>query len=550
DYKLGPDGMTIEFAVPKALIGAGVTAVSVLADVNDGVFLPANYLSPAYTVYDMSALPAVTDTGNKVAIVFSQTTANNYFSQMAYSQLVMAAQSQAMAAGIPFDLVSETDLTDLAKMANYDAIIFPSFRNVPTADYAAITDVLTKLVYQYDVSLIAAGDFMTNDASNASLPGNAYERMETLFGIHRTGGASGVTVDVHATATGHAITEGYGAGGEIHTYTGADTSYFAAANPNAGSISTIADQVVNGVAHAAVLGSVTGSRNVHFATEALLGDVNLLGQAIDWVNEDAGGPSVSLHMTRNASLFASRNDMDQSQETFDVDGGIYDALLPILQQWKTDYNFVGSYYVNVGFNPPDQETNWLISSPYYAAMRAMGNEIGSHSYTHPEDTNFLLPNVLTPELLAQRIAQYAALPGGPGVVGQALAAMSLADINAKLAQVLAAPNPDALDATSKAFLTATYSFQFATARAALEAHLGYEISGAAVPGMPEQLLPAQQMIQYYDYLSGGASMLNAGYPGAIGYLTPGADGQVYIAPNMSFDFTLMGWLGLNIEQAQ
>ncbi len=548
DYKLGPDGKTIEFAVPKTMLGAAVSSVSILADVNDSVFLPANYLQPAYTVYDPASLPPATETGNKVAIVFSQTTANNYFSQMAYSQLVMAAQSQAMAAGVPFDLIAESDLTDLSKLVNYDAIIFPSFRNVPS-NYAVIQDVLTKLVYQYDVSLIAAGDFMTNDAAGASLPNNAYERMQTLFGLNRTGGASG-TVEIQATDAGHAMTEGYANGATIHTYTNAATSYFTAANPNAGSVTVIAEQVVNGVTNGAVLGTVTGSRNVHFATDAFLGDVNLLGQAIDWVNEEAGGPTVSLRMTRNPSIFASRNDMDQSQETFDVDGGIYDAMLPILQQWKTDYNFVGSYYVNIGFNSPDQETNWLISEPYYNALQAMGNEIGSHSYTHPEDTNFLLPDVMTQALLTQRIAQYAALPGGPGVVGQALASMTLAQVNAKIAQVLAAPNPETLDATSKAFLLATYRFQFEAARTVLDANLDYPITGAAVPGMPEQMFPAQQIIQYYDYLSGGASMLGAGYPGAIGYLMPGADGQVYIAPNMSFDFTLMGWLGLTVAQAQ
>ena len=549
DYKIGADGKTIEFAIPKTMIGTSVNAISVLADVNDSIYLPSNYLAPAYTVYDPASLPVATDTGNKVAIVFSQTTADNYFSQMAYSQLVMAAQSQAMAAGIPFDLVSEADLTDLGKMINYDTIIFPSFRNVP-ANYAAIEDVLTKLVYQYDVSLIAAGDFMTNDAANASLPGNAYARMESLFGIHRTGGDVGVTVDVKSIAAGHAITEGYGNDAAIHTYTNAATSYFAAANPVAGSVSVIAEQVINGVSHGAVLGSVTGSRNVHFSTDALLGDINLLGQAIDWVNEEAGGPTVSLHMTRNSSLFSSRNDMDQSQESYDVDGGIYDALLPILQQWKIDYNFVGSYYVNVGFDPPDQETNWLISAPYYNAMRAMGNEIGSHSYTHPHDTNLLLPNVLTQAQLTERIAAYAVSPEGPGIVGLALATMTLEQVNAKLAEVLASTNPEALDPTSKAFLEATFSFQFAAARTALETNLGYLIGGAAVPGMPEALPTAQEIMQYYDYLTGGASMVNAGYPGAIGYLTPDATGQVYIAPNMSFDFTLMGWLGLNPEQAQ
>ena len=30
--------------------------------------------------------------------------------------------------------------------------------------------------------------------------------------------------------------------------------------------------------------------------------------------------------------------------------GIYDKLIPILQQWNQQYNFVGSYYINIGDN--------------------------------------------------------------------------------------------------------------------------------------------------------------------------------------------------------
>lgn len=548
DYKIAPDGHSIEFAVPKSLIGAGVSQVGIIADINDQVYLPGNYQQPQYTVYDPSTLPPDTSTGHTVAILFSATTAANYFSPMAYSQLVMAAQSQAMAAGLPYDIITEADLTNLSKMAGYDTIIFPSFRNVP-ANYAEIASVLNKLVYQYDVSLIAAGDFMTNDAANNSLPGNAYERMAELFGIVRTGGESGVAVDVKATAVGHEITAGYGAGGLIHSYTGAATSYFTPVNPNYGSVSTIAEQVVNGVSHAGVIGSVTGSRNVHFSTEALMGDSNLVGKAIDWVDQDAPGVSVSLTMSRFEALFASRTDMDQSQETFDVDAGIYDRMLPILQQWKAQYNFVGSYYVNVGNNGPDQETNWLISSPYYNAITAMGNEIGSHSYTHPENTNVLLPDVLTQEMLTQRIAAYAALPGGPGEVGTALASMSLSQVNTKIAQVLAA-NPASLTGLDKAFLESTFTFQFAAARQVLEAHLGPRVGGVAIPGMPEGLDVARAIIAYADYLSGGASMVGAGYPGAMGYLSPSDMSKVYIAPNTSFDFTLAGWLGLNAAQAE
>lgn len=549
DFAIGPDGKSIEFAVPKALIGEAVTSVGMLADVNDTVYLPGDFSSdPAYTVIDPASLPP-DGTGQKVAIVFSQTTANNYFSSMAYSQLFMAAQSQAMAAGIPFDVIGEEDLTDLASLAQYDAIVFPSFRNVPE-NHEAIADTLKTLVYQYDVSLITAGDFMTNTAQGGSLPGNAYAYMQDLLGVTRTGGPNGnVTVTVQATAGGHAVTEGYGAGGEIHTYANVGTNYFGAVNPNQGSVTTIAEQVVGGQAHNAVVGSVTGGRNVHFATEGFLADSNLLGQALDWVRESEGGPTVSLHMSRNEAIVASRNDMDQSQETGDVDDGIYDQMLSILSGWKEQYDFVGSYYINVGINPPDQDTNWFLSSQYYQQLLAMGNEIGSHSFTHPSDTNFLWSSIETEADLDQMIANYAASEGASSSVVTALNNMNVASFNAAFTTAMAAPNFEVLSALQKAILETSYQFQFETARRIIEENLNISIPGAAVPGMPENLAAARAIIQYYDYLSGGASIVGGGYPGALGYLTDDEQEKVYLAPNMSFDFTLTEWLGLNFAQA-
>ena len=77
--------------------------------------------------------------------------------------------------------------------------------------------------------------------------------MQTLFGVNRTHGASG-TVETRATDAGYAMPEGYANGSTIHTYTNAATSYFSAANPNAASVSVIAEQVVDGVTTGAVLG--------------------------------------------------------------------------------------------------------------------------------------------------------------------------------------------------------------------------------------------------------------------------------------------------------
>src|SRR5262249_22056 len=147
-----------------------------------------------------------------------------------------------------------------------------------------------------------------------------------------------------------------------------------------------------GTAYNAVVQTHTGGTNVHFATESYLGDNNILGQAIKNVVYGSG-LSVSLKEGRFNQIVASRTDMDQSQYPADVSPdtgqGIYDKLLPILQQWNTQYNFVGSYFINIGDTPPDRTTNWDNSLPIYAALIAMGNEIGDHSYTHPEDTALL-----------------------------------------------------------------------------------------------------------------------------------------------------------------
>ena len=193
---------------------------------------------------DPSSLTQVTPSdGYRIAIVYSETSANTYFNKMAYSQLFMTAQSQAQAAGIPFDIISETDLTtaNLTNLSHYDAIVFPSFRNADSAHYAEIQSVLEDLVFSHNIPLITAGDFMTNNETGAALSANPYERMEELLGVNRTGGNSDVTIDV--VAGNNEITYGYGTGNTIHTYTGASTSYFGATNPATATV--IATQVVN-----------------------------------------------------------------------------------------------------------------------------------------------------------------------------------------------------------------------------------------------------------------------------------------------------------------
>ena len=509
-YGYSADHTVIEFAIPKALIGSPIE-LDTIYDINNTVFLPTNFVGAQYEIVDTAQLPVATEQSRKVAIVYSETSANAYFSKTAYSQLFMAAQNQALNAGVPFDVISESDLTDISKLINYDTIVFPSFRNVPLDKLTAIDHTLEIAVEQYHIGLIAAGDFMTNDATGAVLPGDPYARMKAYFDLTREGGGLGDVV-VRAGDVTHPVLSGYAAGETIRSYAGVAYSYYQDATPGVTAPTVLATQTVGGVAHNGVVATSTnGDRNVHFATEALLGDNNQLQHAIQW---SVNGPGITagLQMSRQTSLFASRTDLDQSQYVEDVSPvddngnplpGIYDKLLPLLTQWKNAYNFVGSYYANVGDRPAQQQmTDWAKSLPYYQAILALGNEIGSHSLTHLVDLNPIEnTNILHTGT-------------GPG----------------------------------------TFDYEFNQSNIILNQQIGsvvpgFRVTGAAVPGAPETLPTAQQILQYYNYISGGYSGVGAGYPGAIGYLTPGNADKVYIAPNVKFDFTLVQFNGMTPAQA-
>lgn len=491
EFARSADGKTLEIKVNKADIG-NAGAIDALIDVNDAAFLPTSYVVPPISLFNSGL--AVDRSETVIGIVFSETTAANFFDSTAYSQLFMAAQSQAMQAGVRYEMLTEEDLKDLTTVARYDSIVFPSFRNVKQADLAEITATLQQAAAEFDVGFITAGDFMTNDETGAALAGDSYARMKLLLGVTRVDGGFPADVSVRANDAGELVLQDYAAGEVIRDYKGIGWNAFVDVSGNG---TTVANQIVNGQSYKAVIANETGGRNVHFATEAVLADNNLLWQAID--HSVAGAQiSVGLEITRSEGVFSSRNDMDQSQESFDVnpdDGvpGIYDVLLPILDQWKATYNFVGSYYVNVGNDVANgQFTDWSISAPYYAQLLAAGNEIGLHSYTHPENTNLLTAEQIAFEFGQERLV-----------------------LEANMAAYLGRP---------------------------------VNLGGAAVPGAPEKIATSFEILKYVDYLSGGYSATGAGYPHAFGYLTPDSD-KVYLAPNMSFDFTLIDFQKLTIPEA-
>lgn len=490
-YHLNADHTVLELSVPADLIGSPQEKISLIGDINNVVFFPANYGSGQFSVLNTPIeLPARTDFSKRVGIVYSETSKRHFFDselpiQKAYSQLFMSMQHQCMMAGIPFDLLSEDDLTDISKLVNYDALIFPSFASVPTDKSKAIHDTLYQAAYHYGIGMITAGDWMTNDSDGVSITGDAYRNMKQILGIGRVAGEGPVAITLNAGDTTHPAMKAYTPNETVYDYANNHWySYYSGVSNSTTSlpVTALATQTVTGSnpgTYDAVLADTTGGRNVHFSSLEFMGDTNLLWSALQWSVYGDDRP-VALKMGRKNSLFVSRTDMDQSQEIDEVkqnDG----ALLPILKHWKRRYDFLGSYFINIGNNPPDQQTDWDYSAPLYKKYIAMGNEIGTHSFTHPHDTNVLTPAGIEFEF------------------------------------------KDSMDIISEK-LNPTWR--------------GQNIRGGAVPGAPEGTKTSQEIIQYLDYLTGGYSSVGAGYPGAFGYLTPDSD-KVYLSPNMSFDFTLI-----------
>ena len=512
-YKTGGDatnGYTLEVRLTDAdlaiagLATPSTSGIKLYLDVNNSVFLPSAY---ANGEYNLAKLPAAVKNGKRIGIVYSASSANKFWALKAYSQLFMMAQIQAMQAGVPFDLLSEDDLKDLTKVIKYDTLVFPYFANVKAADVTTIAQNLLLANQNYKVGLVVAGNFMTNDENGNALSGDSYIRMKDLLGITRTGGTtSAMSASVRISNATHPLLQnGYTANEEVLNYSATNSDYFASAGITGNTVTPVVSQTLGGVStQNAVLAidRTSGARNVHFATVQYMGDANLLWSALQWSVYGTKAP-IALQLGREKSLFAARNDMDESMYSEEYNT-VESPLYTLINGWKSSYNFVGSYYLNIG-NGTD---NWLTSTNYtnylnlYKNYLALGSEIGTHSYSHPVDTN-----VLT---------------------------------------------------------AAQIQTEFATSRTELETRLALSNLGGAVPGAPDNLPAATEMLKYVTYLSGGFSGFSfipssstpytftrtaAGFTNAMGYLTP-TDTKVYLSPNMTFDFTNIEFLKYTIAQTE
>ena len=419
--------------------------------------------------------------GRRIAIVHSETSKTHFYDPFAYNQLFASVQNQAMMAGLPFDLLDEQQLAVSTDLLNYEAIVIPAFANVKSTDRSAIVARLLE-AQQNGVGIITSGEFLGLKEDGTSHTDYA-GAMVSVLGLQPTEFLNGVSASVTIADNTHPVSRTYDPGEEIVAYEQIWFANFDAASGEQLTPLTVIE--ADGATYNGAQVIERAGRVVHFSNDQVMADNNQLWRIIQWVVYGDVAP-VSLQVSRAEHVFLARNDMDQAMIAADLPQTEI-PLLGIIDQWKRDYNFVGSYYIDIGNNPEGGEyTDWSISGPLYQEYIAIGNEIATHSWTHPHQTSLLTAEEL--------------------------------------------------------------EFEFKDSAAEIGARLGEPVVGAAVPGQAESLFVVETLEPWLDYLSGRTGVAGSGYAGAFGYLEPQHD-MMYFSLNMAPDFTLIDFLRLTPADA-
>ena len=174
--------------------------------------------STGMALYAGSTISAPADGASRIGIVYSDGSVAKFFDKMAYSQLFMAAQNQAVMADVSYDLPTEGDLLDASRIAA--SLLFPAFAHVRRADAGAIASALAEAQQRYHVALIASGEYMVYGETGKALPGDPYARMKCLLGLDISGGGWPADVTVRVTDTANPMLDDYVLDEIVHEYRG------------------------------------------------------------------------------------------------------------------------------------------------------------------------------------------------------------------------------------------------------------------------------------------------------------------------------------------
>jgi hypothetical protein len=494
EYTFSADNTTIELAVASSAVGNVTNDLNVLVRVSNGttsLFFPQFFDLPPLELKARDLPPRTSEESSKrVAIVFSEESANNYFGGTGaypYSQLYASMQHQAMMAGVPYDLLYVDELKTITNLVNYDAIVFPYNANVKQEDRDLLASNLRDAVYHYKIGIITSGDWFTNKEDGMAFDPGAYQVMQEVLGVTIKGFRGPENFTVTAETTSHPVLSCYEDNEELFEYKDSFYNFYTKGPVSSANVTVLGSTDI--MSDSTILASTTngGARHVHFGTPAFMGDANLVWKAIRWSAGSGGNYLVGLQLGRQNSVFSSRCDMDQSRFIDDFEAVEVKLLNEFIIPWKEIFDFVGTYFICLGNNTVDGEfTDWNQSRPLYQKYIDQGNEIGSHSNTHPDNINLL---------------------------------------------------------TNDALL-----FEFNDTQNVIKEELNFDRIATAQPGNPENFDVVAFFERFLLIFYGTWTGIGSGYPGAFGFLKPDFR-MAYFAPNMKSDFSLVQFERKTAEEA-
>jgi len=214
----------------------------------------------------------------RLAIVYSENSAANYFDEFAFGQLYTAMQHQAMQSGMPYDLLTEADLENANNLLEYDALIIPLLSHVDRDSRDQILNALLT-AQNNGTAIITASEFLTYDQNNQPFA-NAYSGMIDILGLTPKSYLVGEQTTLKIANNTHPITNIYKPNEVLGEY---PQSWFAEFSPvDSAQAATLVTGTVGSKNHVVVQALDRAGRVVHFANDAFMADKNLLFSAIRW----------------------------------------------------------------------------------------------------------------------------------------------------------------------------------------------------------------------------------------------------------------------------
>ncbi len=332
----------------------------------------------------------------RAGVAFSETTYDAMKSLDAakgieYIDIVTSAQHELLMAGIPFDILSDEDLSDPDVLKRYDAIILPSLSNVESSKRDPVIAALESAVRDEGIGIVASGDLLTMSETNQPYTYPAGQSPLNRIMNAAVSASQQASVSVRAADHSHPSAWRYTQDQVVFS-----SEWIAFSSVDAYNRSAQYSLPFQASGVGAALASAVGKgRAFYIGSSPIASQSALYRDGALWVMYGSD-PHLGIKMTDKNAIFTNRVDADVSYDTAQTI-----AAISNYRSLSSTYNLKGGWYI-VTRHSDTSPVSWEQLRSHYNALISDGHEIGSHSVTHPGDINLLDDAGILHEMQASR----------------------------------------------------------------------------------------------------------------------------------------------------